>query len=492
VSLPHRAVAVPLAFLAVLGSLVIVDGLPATPALAGPASGLCSMNTARGSIPGSFAIEGCINQSDVVLRNNLEVPVGMGISGSVGTPSRTPSDFGLAADATRLYDTSPLLLLPGDQLSVPLGSGASTITLQSTEAGGFYALATTAAAFVPAGAVVQAFLSFIAEVDTDYSNYQNCLPGKNWIEQLGCRAGLVGDVTFAVGRAVINGLAKSVLAVLLSTGTWLKFVAAQVPSVTQVLGSDRTIAVQADATNPAPASGSGGGSGAGEPAPGSTGSGATGPGGKSPTSNTSGGSPTPISPSSPAASIQIGWSAAHASWISMTLNGFATGAYTYSCDFASGGDASYRLTETSEPEIFDNGETCYDTQAGDQVWVTIGSVSSNRLTVAGSAPPPPPPPPPPPSAPTYSETPGSVVHTWTNYSDAGGSEGAAIPSNETVQVACRVQGFKVADGDTWWYRIASSPWNGAYYGSADAFYNNGETSGSLAGTPFYDPAVPLC
>jgi hypothetical protein len=176
----------------------------------------------------------------------------------------------------------------------------------------------------------------------------------------------------------------------------------------------------------------------------------------------------------------------------MTLNGFATGAYTYSCDFASGGDASYRLTETSEPEIFDNGETCYDTQAGDQVWVTIGSVSSNRLTVAGSAPPPPPPPPPPPSAPTYSETPGSVVHTWTNYSDAGGSEGAAIPSNETVQVACRVQGFKVADGDTWWYRIASSPWNGAYYGSADAFYNNGETSGSLAGTPFYDPAVPLC
>ena len=101
-------------------------------------------------------------------------------------------------------------------------------------------------------------------------------------------------------------------------------------------------------------------------------------------------------------------------------------------------------------------------------------------------------PPPTQSPTTYSETPGSVVHTWTNYSNAGGNEGPEIPSNETVQIACKLEGFKVADGDTWWYRIASSPWNSSYYGSADAFYNNGETSGSLKGTPFVDPNVPNC
>jgi hypothetical protein len=100
---------------------------------------------------------------------------------------------------------------------------------------------------------------------------------------------------------------------------------------------------------------------------------------------------------------------------------------------------------------------------------------------------------PPPSSPTtYSETTGSVVHTWTDYSDAGGSEGPEIPSNDTIQIACKLEGFKVADGNTWWYRIASSPWNSSYYGSADAFYNNGETSGSLIGTPFVDPNVPNC
>jgi hypothetical protein len=61
-----------------------------------------------------------------------------------------------------------------------------------------------------------------------------------------------------------------------------------------------------------------------------------------------------------------------------------------------------------------------------------------------------------------------------------------------VQITCRVSGFTVSDGNTWWYEIASSPWNNSYYGSADAFYNNGQTSGSLHGTPFYDPSVPVC
>lgn len=98
-----------------------------------------------------------------------------------------------------------------------------------------------------------------------------------------------------------------------------------------------------------------------------------------------------------------------------------------------------------------------------------------------------------PSAPaTYAETTGSVTHTWSDYGNAGGTEGPSIPANDTVQIACKVTGFKVEDGNTWWYRIASGPWNNAYYASADAFYNNGQTSGSLVGTPFVDVNVPNC
>jgi len=93
---------------------------------------------------------------------------------------------------------------------------------------------------------------------------------------------------------------------------------------------------------------------------------------------------------------------------------------------------------------------------------------------------------------TYSETTGSVANTWTNYTNAGGTAGPQIGSNAAVQIACKLAGFRVADGNTWWYRIASNPWNYAYYVSADAFYNDGATSGSLHGTPFVDPAVPDC
>ena len=99
---------------------------------------------------------------------------------------------------------------------------------------------------------------------------------------------------------------------------------------------------------------------------------------------------------------------------------------------------------------------------------------------------------PPLSTPTYAETTGSVAHTWTDYADAGGTEGPEIASNATVQITCRATGWTAPDGNNWWYEIASSPWNNTYYVSADVFYNNGATSGTLENTPFYDPDVPIC
>jgi hypothetical protein len=92
----------------------------------------------------------------------------------------------------------------------------------------------------------------------------------------------------------------------------------------------------------------------------------------------------------------------------------------------------------------------------------------------------------------YPETTGGYARTWTNYLNAGGVEGPGIEGFATVRVACKLTGFKVSDGNTWWYRLLSSPWDGMYYASADGFYNNGQTSGSLHGTPLVDPAVPDC
>jgi hypothetical protein len=197
-------------------------------------------------------------------------------------------------------------------------------------------------------------------------------------------------------------------------------------------------------------------------------------------------SSTPTSPPTSTESLSIGWSTTHPTWITMTLNGFAPGSYTYSCDFGSGGDESFSLTETSDPQTFDNGNTCFDGITGDTVWVSIGSVTSNTIVVGSAAPTPPPP------STTWSETTGTVASTWSDYSDAGGTPGPSLAAHQTVQIACKVVGFEVADGNTWWYRIASAPWSNNFYVSADPFYNNGSTSGPISGTPFVDNNVPNC
>jgi hypothetical protein len=180
-----------------------------------------------------------------------------------------------------------------------------------------------------------------------------------------------------------------------------------------------------------------------------------------------------------------------------TLSGRGTGftpggSFTVSAWTPSG--AAYSLASTSGTVAADGsvpwnwpcvGDPAgrYTTQLTDQA--TGRSTAKVAFTVADA---------PPSQAPTNTrdETTGSVAQTWTDYSSAGGNQGTSIAKNQTVKIACKVTGFQVQDGDTWWYKIASSPWNSQFYVSADAFYNNGQTSGSLIGTPQVDSAVPTC
>lgn len=454
--LRHWRLLAPAASLAVLASAVVPMS-----ASAGPAPGLCAMNTSRGTVPAGFPIDACVDGSSIWLYNSTTLDLTVAATGSVGSPRTTVTNPTLAVDATRLHSGNPWLLLPGDKMQIPIGSDSAEVRLGLDKSAGFYALALTMATYVPVvnNAVVNSYTQFIAEVNADFVNYQNCKAGRNFLGQAACTAGFVGDITFAVGRIVVSLAAdglkvgvKSLLAPLLATATFLQWVDAQVGQI--------SVLVHAPPLGQAARSQGEGGSGSAPPS-------------------------SPPAPGSSAA-ILIGWSTAHPGWISMTLQHFPVDTYTYSCDFGSGGDQSFSLTETSEPQTLDNGHTCFDSESGDTVWVTIGSIRSNTITVASAAAPPPPAPT------TYPETTGGVTHTWTDYSDAGGTEGASIPAFDTVQIACKVTGFKVADGNTWWYRIASSPWNDTYYASADAFYNNGQTSGPLKGTPFVDPSVANC
>jgi serine/threonine protein kinase len=93
--------------------------------------------------------------------------------------------------------------------------------------------------------------------------------------------------------------------------------------------------------------------------------------------------PTPTPTKTPVVkSISISWSSAHPTWIRMTWYNFPTGGYTYTCNFSTPPQSnSFHITETTSPQTWDSANTCYDSQHGDHVWVTVNGVSSNTLTV---------------------------------------------------------------------------------------------------------------
>jgi hypothetical protein len=120
----------------------------------------------------------------------------------------------------------------------------------------------------------------------------------------------------------------------------------------------------------------------------------------------------------------------------------------------------------------------------------LGQPSPGTPACSTSAPTPPPTPPSP-STWSEQETPNHRVNTFTNYHNASGI-GPAIGSGEWVQVSCKVYDPTIAsvNPDGYWYRIASAPWNNAYYSPANTFMNGDPYGGPY--THNTDFSVPDC
>ena len=101
-----------------------------------------------------------------------------------------------------------------------------------------------------------------------------------------------------------------------------------------------------------------------------------------------------------------------------------------------------------------------------------------------------PPSPPPPQ--TYAEQEGHHgVNTFTDYHNASGM-GPAIGAGAWVQISCKMYDPTIAsvNPDGYWYRIASPPWNNAYYSPANTFMNGDPWNGPYSHNT--DFAVPNC
>lgn len=124
---------------------------------------------------------------------------------------------------------------------------------------------------------------------------------------------------------------------------------------------------------------------------------------------------------------------------------------------------------------------------------TMPTSPSSGPTVTPTSPPPGPtmiPTPIPPK--TYAEQEGHHgANTFTDPFNASGM-GAKIPAAAWVQVVCKVYAPQIqsANPDGYWYLIASSPWNSAYYAVANTFMNGDPWNGPY--THNTDFNVPNC
>jgi hypothetical protein len=246
--------------------LLLVGVLLVAPSLAsaglGPA--LChprNSDTSRGKIPASFAVEACFDGHNLHIYNNLDLALGVAITGSVGNPTRTESNFDLAAIATRKKSTDPDLLLPGDELTFPVGSGAAKIKLRGTPTIGFYAESRAFETYIPGKTVgvAQAFTAMMTEVDQDARQYADCMTSNSRVHQLVCKALLVRNIGFAGSRFIVHGglsvadkVLTKALAVIDGSVEFMRWAYYQPQQVIQILHSG-TISFSA-VTSPPPTS----------------------------------------------------------------------------------------------------------------------------------------------------------------------------------------------------------------------------------------------
>jgi hypothetical protein len=76
---------------------------------------------------------------------------------------------------------------------------------------------------------------------------------------------------------------------------------------------------------------------------------------------------------------------------------------------------------------------------------------------------------------------------------SGSAEGARVQPNQHILVVCRVYKPEPesVNPDGYWYKLASSPWNGRYYAPANSFWN-GDIPGHKPYTHYTDFSVPPC
>lgn len=456
----------------------------------------CAPETSRIAIPGNFVVQACFNGSTLFLRSDDTIVLRVDARGDVGTATRSvdgPTPPALAGYLNQLT-TLDNVLVPGTVVQVPIGQREAFIHVAiDLDANRRYALQSLLLSYLPLPRNVSqlpAFYDGAAEmarsVDTALLDLQKCMnSATNVISKAGCKAGAYWDINYAITRFAARVLidVPGLLVKMLIASVWYQYDAyGQGKALDRIARSSTDLHITA-----APA-----------------GSPVKPPVQKPPVQQPPVTRPKPEAPALPVGPLAFrvtGTCTSAGGTLESQSGNFTPGRlYTIAAWYPDG--RSYPLGSGARGTARGNGTVvwrwpCAGDPAGQYATELVDTAtgrSTGRVNFTIAAPPTAPPthqnPPP---AKTWREQQGSRgANSFSNPHNASGM-GPRIEPYAWVDVSCKLHDptIESVNPDGYWYRIASAPWNNAYYIAANTFWN-GDVPGQTSYTHNTDFAVRDC
>src|SRR3954470_6021326 len=213
-------------------------------ASAAPEAKLCTSDVSRGAVPDTFVLDACVDGSNVVLHNKLDVPVTVAVTGDAKAPAGAHPYDSPSTAALRVATAPDTVLLPGDVVRWPLGAGGSELTVAAPGPSATPVIAATLGDMLsrqtnadPQHAYV-AMGALIRETATALETRGSCKSGKNFLRTAGCDVSAAAAIGHAAADTLPRPIDSDVLARVLDPDQWARWSKAGAADAAAVSGRE--------------------------------------------------------------------------------------------------------------------------------------------------------------------------------------------------------------------------------------------------------------
>jgi hypothetical protein len=222
----------------------VVLGVPSV-AAADPAPEPCLVDGTRGAVPDGFVLDACVEAGAITLRNPLDVPVAVRVSGDLGAPERRVTAGGASAVVGRGSAAAPVLA-PGDVVRWSRGPGAGELVVDVLDRAVSLPVMAELEPLAPRLAGHQDLTGLVAVVGSAVAARTDCIEGRSVIERVACDLRAADAIGSAVAVQVPVDAVPAVVDRVLDPVRWDAWVVAAAEAAPQVDAGQRLL-VQTEA-----------------------------------------------------------------------------------------------------------------------------------------------------------------------------------------------------------------------------------------------------